>query len=107
MSDLVNFIQINTETNRITGNIATLSFDIDITGEPLESTNPKAPTYRLFALTPRKRRIDIGGIWTKHNAEGHDYFNLSVNTGFGRFNANLGRFPGQDDENLLAVIPWS
>jgi len=107
MSDLVNFIQINAETNRITGNIATLCFDIDISGEPLDSTNAKAPTYRLYAMTPRKRRIDIGGIWTKTNGEGNDYFSLSVNTGFGRFNANLGRYPGQDDENLFAVIPWS
>ncbi len=107
MSDLVNFIQINPETNRIIGNIATLSFDIDITGEILDSTNAKAPTFRLYAMTPRKRRIDIGGIWTKQNGEGIDYFSLSVNTGFGRYNANLGRYPGQDDGNLFAVIPWS
>lgn len=107
MTDLVNFIQIAPETKRITGNIATLTFDIDITGEVLESTNPKAPTFRLYSTSPRKRRIDIGGIWTKQNSDGNDYYTLTVNTGFGRFNANLGRYPGQYDENLFAVIAWS
>ncbi|NKC23541.1 DUF736 domain-containing protein [Ochrobactrum oryzae] len=49
MSDLVNFIQIDAETDTLTGNLATLTFDIDITGEPVESTNPQAPVYRLYA----------------------------------------------------------
>ncbi len=107
MTDLVNFIQINPENSRITGNIATLSFDIDVTGEPLSSTNPKAPTFRLYGLTPRMRRIDIGGIWTRQNSEGKNYFTLSVCTGLGRYNANLGRYPGQDDTSLYAVIAWA
>ncbi|ASY61374.1 DUF736 family protein [Sinorhizobium sp. CCBAU 05631] len=106
MSDLMNFIQIDDETNALTGNLATLTFDIDITGEPVESTNPKAPVYRLFGKTPRGRRIEIGGIWKKKNQSGGDYFTLSVNTGFAKLNANLGRYPGQDDDSLMAVIPW-
>lgn len=48
MSDLVNFIQIDAENDTLTGNLATLTFDIDITGEPVESTNPQAPVYRLY-----------------------------------------------------------
>ncbi|WP_313606443.1 DUF736 family protein [Rhizobium sp.] len=106
MSNLINFIQIDETANTITGNIATLTFDIDITGEPVTSDNPKAPVFRLFAMTPRNRRIEIGGIWKKQNRQDQDYYSLSVNTGHGRINANLGRYPGQDDETLMAVIPW-
>ena len=31
---------------------------------------------------------------------------MSVNTGHAKLNANLGRYPGQDDEMLMAIIPW-
>lgn len=106
MSDLVNFIKFNAETDTLIGNLATLSFDIDITGEPFASTSPKVPVYRLFAESPRKHRIEIGGIWRKKNQKDADYYTLTVNTGFAKLNANLGRYPGQDDESLMAVIPW-
>ena len=105
MTELANFIRIN-EDNTISGNIASISYDLDITGEAFTSTNAKAPVYRLFAKSPRGRRIEVGGIWKKKNQTGGDYLSLSVNTGHGRLNANLGRFPGQDDEDLMAVIPW-
>ncbi|ANH08752.1 UNVERIFIED_ORG: DUF736 domain-containing protein (plasmid) [Roseateles sp. XES5] len=105
MTELANFIRIN-EDNTISGNIASISYDLDITGEAFTSTNAKAPVYRLFAKSPRGRRIEVGGIWQKKNQTGGDYLSLSVNTGHGRLNANLGRFPGQDDEDLMAVIPW-
>jgi len=104
MSDLVNFIRF-TETGLL-GNIASMAYDIDLTGEEITSTNPKAPAYRLLARTPRGRSVEIGGIWKKTNQTGGDYYTISVNTGYGRLNANLGRFPGQDDEDLMAVIPW-
>ncbi|ASY61462.1 DUF736 family protein [Sinorhizobium sp. CCBAU 05631] len=103
MADLVNFIKI--DGDKITGNIASLSYDLDVTGEAIASDNPKAPVFRLFGKTPRGRRIEIGGIWKKKNQNGGDYYTLSVNTGFAKLNANLGRYPGQDDESLLAVIP--
>ena len=105
MTDLANFIRINDDKS-ISGNIASISYDLDIAGEPYASSNAKAPVYRLFAKSPRGRRIEIGGIWRKKNLNGGDYLSLSVNTGHGRLNANLGRFPGQDDEDLMAVIPW-
>ncbi|WP_064697723.1 DUF736 family protein [Rhizobium aegyptiacum] len=87
------------------GNIASISYDIDIAGEPYKSENPKAPVDRLFAKSPRGKRIEIGGIWKKQNQNGGDYYALTVNTGYGKLNANLGRYPGQDAENLMAVIP--
>lgn len=104
MTDLVNFIQFN--NGKLTGNIATLSFDIDLTGEALHSENPKAPVFRLFGKTPRNRRIEVGAVWKKQNRKQDDYFTLTVNTGHGKINANLGRYPGQDDDALMAVIPW-
>ncbi|WP_349963344.1 DUF736 family protein [Rhizobium sp. ZPR3] len=105
MTDFVNFIRFNNDRT-LTGNIASVAYDLDILGEEFESTNAKAPVYRLFAKSPRGRRVEIGGIWKKQNQNGGAYFTLSVNTGYGRLNANLGRYPGQDDEELMAVIPW-
>ncbi|MCY1667379.1 DUF736 family protein [Rhizobium sp. SL86] len=105
MTDLVNFIRFN-QDNTLSGNIASVAYDLDIFGEAFESSNPKAPVYRLFAKTPRGRRVEIGGIWEKSNQVGGKYFTLSVSTGYGKLNANLGRYPHQDDEDLMAVIPW-
>lgn len=105
MNDLTNFIRFN-EDGTLTGNIASIAYDIDIAGELFTSTNVKAPVYRLFAKTPRGRRIDVGGVWKKKGQTGRDYLSLSVDTGHGKLNANLGRFPGQDDDSLMAVIPW-
>lgn len=100
---LINFIQI--DGNKITGNIATMAFDIDIEGEPLESDNEKAPIFRIFGRTPRGRRVQIGGIWQRLNQQDQPYMTLTVNTGHGPFYANLGRYPGQDDETVYAIIP--
>ncbi|OJU88879.1 MAG: hypothetical protein BGO06_03855, partial [Shinella sp. 65-6] len=77
MTELANFIRIN-EDNTISGNIASISYDLDITGEAFTSTNAKAPVYRLFAKSPRGRRIEVGGIWKKKNQTGGDYLSLSV-----------------------------
>lgn len=40
----------------------------------------------------------------KKNQEGKPYYTLSIRR-LG-FNANLGRFPGQDDPTLQAIIEW-
>ncbi|TIU18069.1 MAG: DUF736 domain-containing protein, partial [Mesorhizobium sp.] len=48
--------------------------------------------------------IEVGGIWKKKNAEGKPYYTLSIKRL--SFNANLGRFPGQDDPTLQAIIEW-
>ncbi|MQB34299.1 DUF736 family protein [Agrobacterium rhizogenes] len=105
MTGLVNFIRFN-DNGTLSGNIASMAYDLDISGEEFESTNAKAPAYRLLAKSPRGKRVEIGGIWKKQNQSGGEYFTLSVNTGYGRLNANLGRYPGQDDADLMAVIPW-
>ncbi|MDW9925221.1 DUF736 family protein [Sinorhizobium meliloti] len=105
MSELSNFIRFN-DDGTLSGNIAPIAYDIDIAGEAFTSTNDKAPTHRIFAKSPRGRRVELGGIWKKKNQTGGDYYSLSISTGHGRLNANLGRYPGQDDEDLMAVIPW-
>ncbi|MEK1853044.1 MAG: DUF736 family protein [Phyllobacterium sp.] len=102
MTDLVNFIKINGD--KITGNVETLSFFVDITGEALVRNNDKAPVFRLFGKSPRGRLIEIGGIWEKENQKGGTYYSLGIKTGHGKFYANLGKHLGQDDETLYAVI---
>ncbi|MCY1740941.1 DUF736 family protein [Ensifer sp. SL37] len=83
MTDLVNFIRFEEDGN-LAGNIASMAYDLDIFGEAYQSTNPKAPVYRLFAKSPRGRRVEIGGIWEKENQNGGKYFSLSVSTGYGK-----------------------
>ncbi|WFU07322.1 DUF736 family protein (plasmid) [Rhizobium sp. CB3171] len=105
-TELTNYVRFAGDGKSLSGNIASIAYDLDISGEEYESANAKAPVYRLFAKSPRGKRVEIGGIWKKQNQSGGDYFTLSVNTGYGRLNANLGRYPGQDDEDLMVIIPW-
>ncbi|TCT29721.1 DUF736 domain-containing protein [Martelella mediterranea] len=106
MADLINFIRFN-DNGTLEGNIAALDFDFDITGEELNSTNPKAPVYRLYGVSPRGRKIEVGGIWRQTNQNGEEYLQLTAATPSRAFRANLGKFPGQDDGDLMTVIPWS
>lgn len=103
MTPNTNFIKLEGDT--LQGNIATLSFDCDVTGRRVASDNDKAPIYRLTARSPRGREIEVGGIWQRRNRQNGLYYTLTINTGSGRWYANLGKFHGQDDEMLLAVIP--
>lgn len=102
MTDLTNFVNI--DGDKLTGNIATLAFDIDFRGEAITSENPDAPRFRLFARSPRGRPIEVGALWENLNREEKPYYSVSIDTGYGRYYANLGRYPRQDDENLYAVI---
>jgi uncharacterized protein (DUF736 family) len=104
MADMTNFIKF--DDNKLTGNLASLSYDIDISGERFHSDNEKAPLFHLFGSTPKGRKIEIGGLWQKMSQKDKPYYTLTVMTGLGKINANLGRYPGQDDEDLMAVIPW-
>ena len=96
---------IRIDGQNLAGNIATLAFDIDVIGTPVNSDNEKAPKFRLFSSSPRGRRVEVGGVWENQNADGKPYCSLTLHTGHGRFYANLGRYPGQDDDDLFAVIP--
>lgn len=103
---LINYIKFDEANKTLTGNIASLAFDIEIIGEAFASGNEKAPIFRIYGMTPRGRHIEIGGIWEKESQLGKPYLTMSVNTGHARLNANLGRYSGQDDETLMAIIPW-
>ncbi|MBP1848325.1 uncharacterized protein (DUF736 family) [Rhizobium petrolearium] len=102
-----NFIQFDSDDFDVAngkGLISTIDRDIDIKVVPFASEHPDAPTHRVYARSPRGHDIDIGGIWKKKNAAGKPYRTLSLKR-IG-YNANLGRFPGQDDPTLQAIIEW-
>lgn len=99
--NLSNYVHFDDEL--LTGNVATLSFDIDFIGGAVASDNTDAPKYRLRARSPRGKAIEIGGIWQRLNRAGKPYLTPTIYTGHGRWYANLGRYAGQDDANLQAV----
>lgn len=105
--NITNYIQFdgdNLDAARGTGLISTIDRDMDIKVVPFESDNEKAPTHRVYAKSPRGHDIEVGGIWKKDNQDGKPYYTLSIRKL--RYNANLGRFPGQDDASLQAIIEW-
>ena len=91
----------------VDGNIATLTYDVNLIGEKLTSNNPKAPLHRLYGYSPKGRKVQIGCIWQQKRKDGTGtYLTLEIDTGSATVRANLGKYPGQDDENLMAIIPW-
>ncbi|MDT6942471.1 DUF736 family protein [Brucella pseudogrignonensis] len=105
---ITNFIQFDSEdldTASGKGRISTLTDDIDIEVVPFNSENPDAPTHRVFAKSPRGFNIEVGGIWKRAKADGEGFKrNLSIRRL--NYNANLGRFGGQDDPSLQAILEW-
>lgn len=107
MKNLTNFIQFDADTIDTasgSGLISTIDRDLDIKVTPFDSSNEKAPTHRVYAKSPRGHDIEVGGIWKKLSAEKKPYYTISIKR-LG-FNANLGRFSGQDDPTLQAIIEW-
>lgn len=105
--NITNYIQFDSDkldTAKGAGLISTIDRDMDIKVVPFDSDNEKAPTHRVYAKSPRGHDIEVGGIWKKDNQEGKPYYTLSIRKL--RFNANLGRYPGQDDPSLQAIIEW-
>lgn len=56
-TNCIKFDSADIETAKDVGSISTLTFDIDISVEPVESDNPMAPTYRFLSLSPRGRLV--------------------------------------------------
>lgn len=108
MTDLTNFIKFDSddiETAEGKGLISTVERDLEIEAIPFTSDNEKAPTHRVFARSPRGFKLEVGGIWKKiGKAKEREYFTLSIRR-MG-FNANLGKYPEQDDMSLQAIIEW-
>tara|TARA_R110002012_G_scaffold76445_1_gene192909 strand:- start:1120 stop:1647 length:528 start_codon:yes stop_codon:yes gene_type:complete len=104
-TNCIKFTSDDIETAKGIGSISTLTFDLDITVEPVASSNPMAPTHRVLGRSPRGKLVECGGIWKKQNKDtGSDYFTLTVRDH--AFNANLGKAASQDDMSLQAIIPW-
>lgn len=104
-TNCIHFDSSDIENAKGSGSISPLTFDIDISVEPISSDNSMAPTHRVLGRSPRGRLVECGGIWKKQNRDsGADYFTLTIRD-FG-FNANLGKAANQDDDTLQAVIPW-
>ena len=104
-TNCIKFESADIETAKGSGSISTLTFDLDITVEPIVSDNPMAPTHRVLGRSPRGRLVECGGIWKKQNRDtGADYFSMTVRDY--AFNANLGKAASQDDIALQAIIPW-
>jgi len=104
-TNCIKFTSADIETAKGVGSISTLTFDLDITVEPVASTNPMAPTHRVLGRSPRGKLVECGGIWKKQNKEtGADYYTLTIRDH--GFNANLGKAANQEDLSLQAVIPW-
>ena len=96
-TNCIKFTSADIETAKGVGSISTLTFDLDITVEPVASTNPMAPTHRVLGRSPRGKLVECGGIWKKQNKEtGADYYTLTIRDH--GFNANLGKAAnGRDD----------
>lgn len=104
-TNIIKFENDKIETSKGSGSISTLTFDVGVTIEPNTSDNPKAPTHRVFARSPRGKLVECGDVWKKQNQDNNDdYFTISIRD-FG-FNANLGKAAGQDDDSVQAVISW-
>jgi len=104
--ELVNWIKI--EGNKLAGNVATVAFDVDVFGETAdeeEDAEPLQRVYRLFASSPRGRRVEIGAVWERPGTDGMPAYSMTLHTGHGRWYARLVRFPGREDDGLYQVCP--
>ena len=78
-TNCIKFTSADIETAKGVGSISTLTFDLDITVEPVASSNPMAPTHRVLGRSPRGKLVECGGIWKKQNKEtGADYYTLTI-----------------------------
>ena len=86
----VKFVSADIEKAKGVGSFPKLTFDDDITVEPIGNGSPMAPTHGVLGCSPRCRPVECGGIWDQRNRDiGADYFLLTIRV-FG-INANLGK----------------
>lgn len=104
---ITNYIQFeNDEIQKASGEgrMSTLDRDIEITVTPFHSENDRAQTHSVYAKSPAGYDINVGAIWQRENAQdgAHHYLTLKRFD----FRANVGRFAGQVDASLQAIIEW-
>ncbi len=68
------------ENDTLTGYIADLAFDTDITLAPnARKTDDKHPDYIVNGLSPRGRDIPLGAAWWRISKAGNRYLSLALN----------------------------
>ena len=97
----------NTETNAFAGGLALLGrrnpLPIEIVPNP-EKRRDNQPDYRIFSGPS-----ELGAAWTRTGREsGRSYVSLRIfhpQIGNQAIYATLGKAAGQDDDDVLAIIP--
>ncbi len=104
MSTIIGTIR-KTEDGSYRGNLKTLTVRAEIDIVPVDNPGPNGPHFRIFAGTG----FEAGAVWRKTSrTNGTTYLSFKLDapelpqTLYG----NLGRQPGQDDEDVLCLI-WS
>lgn len=97
--ELVNWIRIEGDT--LQGSLSSLSFDIDVSGEIIESDCTR--TFRLMSTSPRGRSIEVGACWQWSGTETDARYSLTLYTGHGRWPAKLVPYPDRDEPSLYLV----
>lgn len=60
----MNIGEISLQNGRLMGRIATRTIDLPRIGlRPVESRNPRAPSYEVVALNVARRWVQIGALW--------------------------------------------
>ena len=103
MNDAFNANFVKIEDGILSGNFATLAFDVDVTGELMKCEQIQAPAYRLYGKSPRGYRIEIGVMWARPNSSGSDGFIVTLHTGHGRWHARI--MPTSGRKGFFRVIP--
>lgn len=105
MTNFIRFDDRNIEGSVGHGRISTLDFGFEITVTPHNATVDRAPSHSVYATSPDGFQISVGAIWSGTNRRGGRKWTLSIPSK--AFIANLGRYPGQTDAALQAVIPFA
>ena len=92
------------------GRLSTLSLQCEIKLAPnTQKAKAEQPDFRVFGRKDsRSIPVEIGAAWVRTNREGDEYVSLSISAPeLGRrIFANLGKAPGQDDDDVFALI-WN
>ena len=64
-ANLIKLTSVDIETAKGIGPISILTFDCNVTDEPVVSANPMAPAHRALGRFPCGKLVECGGIWKK------------------------------------------
>jgi len=95
-----------TDGEALTGWIASLTFDVEITLAPNpHKAKDTHPDYEIIAKTPRARLIRIGSAWEQTSrTTGNDYLSLSITVNGEQVRVNALRSE-EDPEGEYRLVP--